>query len=101
MSRVKASILGAGLLFLGPIFGLAVGSFLFETYPGRPDVVLTATSKDILWVVSLALGVAGVWMLPIPRLSRFVIIPPYLVGMSFACSAMFAALACGTIAGCR
>jgi hypothetical protein len=101
MSRAVSMILGIGILFVGPIAVLTGGWFLLETYPGRPDVTLSPLTTYILSVVSLAVGVVGIWMLPIRPLFRYVLIPPYLAGMWMACFAVLAVLDCATVTGCH
>jgi hypothetical protein len=101
MSRAAATILGMSILFVAPVAVLAAGWFVLESYPGRPDVTLSPMTTYVLSVVSLAVGVVGVWMLPIRPLFRAVLVPPYLVGMWMACFAVLAVLDCGTISGCH
>jgi hypothetical protein len=101
MSRAASTILGMSILFVGPVLVLAAGWFLLETYPGRPDVILSPIDTYALWVVSLAVGLVGIWMLPIRPLFRAVLAPPYLLGMGVACFAVMAVLGCATVTGCH
>ena len=71
MSRPANSTMGIALLALGPFAAVPGLGYLLQQIPHAQ------TAGPVFWGLSLAVGVFGIWLLPIERLVRALLIIPY------------------------